>query len=320
MYNLDYDKVIGKYNDLNINDVPLIFNSAILYRSRAFFSFVLSYIGNKFNDKVMLELADQLMISASKFYSIRSLLLKCYFLQNMSESHKQRVSEFLLKIVEIEANVLECLKKNQVTYMMEADEKGNKDVTVLENSNYYKIELDKYYNNKAFGESLQNSSGADFDSMGGFFIGREYPYGGTLCLNDIYNFNISKKGKMYDNISCCGQEIEIEPGVHPCIAIMASVSHGNFKDYMTVVYESGKQEQVLLACSSCWYPKAHFNEEIIWQGEYVAKANREDYYMEKRKLNIYAQKYTIGSGEKIVKIILLDCPDIHIFAITLFSI
>ena len=42
--------------------------------------------------------------------------------------------------------------------------------------------------------------------------------------------------------------------------------------------------------------------------------------MEKRKLNIYAQKYALEGSEKIVKIILPDCPDIHIFAITLLGV
>lgn len=311
----DYQEIFKGISESQLKTVPLIYNMALLYRSRALYSFSLSYLAKLYELPDLLELADYCTVLAGKYYNVRGLALKAFYKSNLTPTIKENIIKFIGVISKMEETALEKLNNISFQVMEEHTFYNNKNSAPKQ---FYFLSISKSFNNKGLNSDRINSEQADFDGIGGFFVDEYYPYGQIINLNKEMKFKISSKQPKFDNISCVKQKIIPEQRKYSSIMLMASACHGSFKDYIKLTYADGEAEELLIFCSSFWYPKAHFGESDAWAGEYVMYIN-ESYYIEQRHLNIYANEYRINQTKELVSIELPDCPDMHIFAITMSS-
>ncbi|MDR2888782.1 MAG: hypothetical protein LBV33_02955 [Lachnospiraceae bacterium] len=310
---VDYESIFHRVEQRGLKHLPLIYNLSVLYRSRVLFSFCLSYLAVLKGSSVVQDFADEMAVNGGRFYTIRGMILKIFFYKELSINDNERIIGYLNKVIAAEKDLMERLKRfegqgkpsliNPICNSMGEEEP------------IYHAELTPYFNNKALSDVLSKDSSANFDGIGGYFLGEQYPYG-KMIISGRMSFLIADKESANDNISCREQAIAVKPGNYGSLMILASSCHGSFKDYLTLVYENQESEQLLMVSSSFWYPKAHFSEATAWQGRYAMLIN-DDYYIEQRKLSIYAKEYPLDRSGKLVEIILPDCPDIHVFALSL---
>jgi len=311
---VEYNQIFKKAKEKKLRDVPLVNNVAVLYRSRALFSFCLTYLAQVYHSLKLQNLADEMMVSAGKFYNIRGYILKCFYSKEISDKYKDKISAYLHKIVKIEKSVIDSMK-NFSKEDFNNDSLGLKEIPEGEHVISY-VDIAPFFNNQAFESKITHQTTANFDGMGGYFIDSNYPYGQLLKVGGGLKFQIAKRENEFDNISCLEQRISVKEGRYHYIMILASSCHGSFKDYFKLVYENEEEESVLVFSSSFWYPKAHFSEVTAWSGDYAMLINGE-FYLEQRKLNIYANRYSIDCNKILKAIVLPDCPDMHVFAISL---
>lgn len=311
----DYDMIFGGVEQNGLKNQPLIYNLSILYRSRVLFSFCLSYLAVLNKHIALQEIADEMAVNGGKFYNIRGIILKTNFYGTITRQDKLKISDYFRRIIDSEKQLLELMKRPETLACRHKKARPTDQMSVdYFNTPFYFIDLKKYFNNLAFSDIISKDSPANFDGIGGYFLNDKYPYGKLLSV-DTMRFLLAVKNIEQDNISCQKQKITLAGGYYKRMMILASSCHGSFKDYFTFVYEDGEPEKVLMASSSFWYPKAHFAETIAWQGPYVMLLNG-SYHLESRELNIYAKDYLITDERRLVAIVLPDCPDIHIFALS----
>lgn len=313
-HEIKFENIFGDKENLQLRDIPLVFNAAALYRSRALFSFCLEFLSKRYNKPILKTIANDFMVAAGKYYNIRGVVLKCHYSHKLTRTNLDNIIKYIQLIADIEQNAISKMKigdsVSDLGYVM-----GGKRQTINANANNYYVDLQRYFNNKCFSHKVTHEADANFDGIGGYFIDTDYPYDQTISVNDTTSFKIGPYNDSADNIICIGQRIDLRAGRYKKMMIMACSCHGSFKDYVKLVYSYKENERLLIVSSSFWYPKAHFSETIAWQGEY-AMYLEDSYYIEQRKLNIYSSYYSISDEDKLEAIILPDCPDIHIFGLS----
>lgn len=127
-------------------------------------------------------------------------------------------------------------------------------------------------------------------------------------------FSNSDKDGMPDNISCEGQEIELEPGKYGRMILLATSVYGDYTEEFQL-FKNGESVGNIICSFSDYEASPKFGEETFYRGSSYWKRNG------KLEKNTYSSKifqYTLKLPEKeIDKIILPERKNIHIFSIFL---
>jgi len=178
------------------------------------------------------------------------------------------------------------------------------------------VDIKSLFNNQAFEESMYDGSTADIVGEGTHFIKQ------NVVINEEwkkgeYCFYYSYTSGQYDNISCNGQEILIPNICANHIRILACSVLGNYNEKIEIEYSNGTKQSIITDFSDFYKPPI-FEEKIFWVG---VSAERKDGKTVPHSYDgrLFAKKYTIEPGE-VVKLILPNSENVHIFAITLTNI
>lgn len=115
----------------------------------------------------------------------------------------------------------------------------------------------------------------------------------------------------YDNISCMGQIIEISSNYCSQIMILSCAEWGNYFETIIINYTDGFSINIPFEVSD-WAMKNQASHEVVaWDGVCIKIG---DY---KGVAYIYAQGHLLSHNGFISTIILPNCSNIHIFAISL---
>lgn len=180
-----------------------------------------------------------------------------------------------------------------------------------ENDNYSTVNLNRFYNNKAFWDGMSSVIEADLSGTGLCFCMPEYS---KLVTEDNWTNGIDES--QYDNISCEGQKIEFTKGKYKKILILACSEYGSYKESISS-YLSEQQKDVVSFWVSDFYMNPIFGERTFCYGETYQKKESS---LEKESFLSRIFKYDIRlNGEEIDSIVLPKRKNIHIFAIQLIS-
>ena len=131
-----------------------------------------------------------------------------------------------------------------------------------------------------------------------------------------FMFKTNILSNQYDNISCLGQEIYFQNDKYNEIMLLGSCEFGSFREDI-LLYQDDELKQKLQVCFTDWVLAPEFGEEILWQGKMLIKEGKGYGFSKVYSTHLLGQRYFIQGNHEINKIKLPECPNMHIFAISL---
>ena len=121
-----------------------------------------------------------------------------------------------------------------------------------------------------------------------------------------------------DNISCAGQVISGPKGQYSGFMYLGCSEFGSHSEPILVKYTDGQTEEVALELSDWVLSHPLFQETVAWTGK-GAKCTKNKSIQEMRSpVHLFAKHGVFCKTGTIESIQLPKCPNIHIFAISLY--
>lgn len=270
--------------------------------------------------------------------SYNATLIPIFKVLNMcikdNNSLKIRVERIEKKIKQSKQNILSRFIKRAITKKILLDDEkkeminiwseGDKEIISLikevsscsseKKTIYNYLDIMSYYNCQAFESELRDGSTADITGEGTHFLFN------NVVFNDVWKKNSFEFVYQYqknnnDNISCCGQLVELKSEICASgISILGCSEFGCFQEEIIVNYSDGQSEAIIVDFSDFYQPSI-YNETLFWSGIALDRKNGKTTY-HNFDSRIFAKRYKIAKGN-VVSIKLPDKKNIHIFAITL---
>ena len=309
-----------EYKDFTINalNVPMHINLGVISGMRKMYSTFLKHISKQIRKNNLCDFVLQMDSISSKWNSVKGILVKSCF-KEFTDECKVKIVSLIREIAEMEERLATRLF-NQI--------KGNNSQSIdtcylikhqydnFQDNNIRFIDISSFYNSNAFSNTIENEDQVDFTGTGHCFLSEGLPSLNTWNIEHmVFLFpNISKN--LNNNISCQNQNIKIYQGRYKSIMLLACAEWGNFSDYLILEYNNKVIEKVFISFSDWFFEEPCYNELIAWEGKVIEK-HGEKYNILKRKFRIFAKEFNICKEEFIDSIILPNCPNIHIFAISM---
>lgn len=178
---------------------------------------------------------------------------------------------------------------------------------------YLNLNLDEYYNCKAFEETISDHSTADITGEGTHFLLENIPINDTWQNGDyefVYNYASWKN----DNISCQGQIIKTENDFETSsISFLSCSEYGSYQEIIKIQYIDGKHFE-FVADFSDFFQLSIFDEKNFWSGVALDRKNGKT-VPHNFSARLFAKRYDVPLGI-ITSIQLPNRKNIHIFAVT----
>lgn len=305
-----------------LSSSPLFMNLGRVSSARNNYGKLLSYLHECYGDERFEKVEEELKALSFQWSSVRGFLMKMAMVDDAS-MHAYLKENTVKKLTDIASKELEVMERLITLYSMQPDQ-----ASLLEAEAYsaatleleedtiavnHHVDLSRYLNHRGFGSEEHP---ADFDSSGYYFPSSLIPLETTLHLDDMsFNMNVAPGHNEYDNISCYGQEVELEGEKADFLTILGCSEMGNFLDQLTVKYQDGSKDTLVFGFSDWWNFHAVNNERVAWNEQV---AHNEQGWIN-HKVHLYAAKLRLKSGRPLESLVLPMMPNIHIFAISVGS-
>lgn len=302
----DYDK------NVNLNESILLRKIRIVMAGRNLVMLFLKSL-NLYNEMELELVFDILKVAISKWNIFINLMLKYECM-----GWKKRINEKAYNIINDIADLEELAYKKLISIVLDDNKLSishtNESITKNYQGCVY-LNLEIFFNNKSFGEG-KYIKGANLTGLGEFLMLENIPSNNILKIeNIVYKFPLLNE-KDNDNISCCGQVISLPQVKFSRICLLACAEWGSYY-YETIVlnYHDSKMEYLNIRIPDI--SMEPFNEEkIAWSGRTATIDNGEITIIQPNA-KIFSLSYPIDNENIIDSITLPNCPNIHIYAISL---
>lgn len=314
---LNFNKEIAGYEDTpyESNLFQQVLNVG---RSRKQYAIFLEFLFKVNKDIRLCEVSKRMKKVGDKWTSVFGLLCKAHCMG--SERNAEVINRVVEKIKnlsmeerEILDSIMEFVNSTEIKeYFGESKEK----ISDRQLSEYHFVDLEGYYNCKSVSTKLTNNTRAEITSERRYILGddlmkqREWKIGDARYMFPrVYDENLN------DNISCEGQRIKVNSVKGSQIMFLGCAELGNHIENIEIEYDSGEKEAVELEFTS-WLSSPVFGESIAWEGKGVERIGEE---VSVYPFSVYLFSVAIAFDKtgNIIGINLPQCPNIHIFAITL---
>lgn len=312
----DISAEYANYN-LDVWYVLIDRNLRLIASGRTLYSEFIDLMSEKLQSDELLSVKNELLKVASNWNKIRGILTKSYR-KGYSDNVKEKVYTLLYGISNFEEELVSKLYhivKNNLFESNKNDLLNINDKNKFLDTKIVPLNLDDIFNNRAFASSETDTYKADLTSTGLFFISDNLANEGSLHVNGMYFRLPELIIKQYDNIACSGQIITVDKSIYHSIMFLGCSDNGDFIDDVSIFYENGEELKIPISFTDSWrLPK--FNESIAWTGKGGRwTENRMDVHLNEQR--IFAREEIIKKRGIIESIRLPDCPNIHIFSISL---
>jgi len=315
---LDIESEIYGYDQ--IWQVPLVYNLESVDFGRRKFAMLLKYFAENQNNDSLLTLSDKFDLAGSKWGAFRRMLLK-YSVARENTGIRNTVADKIRKIADYEESLASelyniCSRRESVcnnpyhSSMVNLNRKNKSSIKT------FLVDLTEHFNNNAFGSILSKECTADLSGLGAYFLSKGLPEGDIWNIENMkFKFPTLEDGKN-DNVSCCGQNISFTGGYFSSIALIACCDVGCFSDTLTINYDDGQTEEIIVKLTDISASNPVYGETVACEVDCVERDNNGEVNISIRG-RILAKEYCIQGKGMITGITLPHCPGIHIFAISL---
>jgi len=313
---LNFDEEFRNIN-ISLQDVHLQRNLDYVAGGRFLYYTFIQYLAVKMHCSDLLEISNKLLHIKGKWHTAKGVIVKGYY-AGCTEKAKEKACSIFQEIIELEENLLSNLYDIVYAGYISNRINVNDLNTIIDNSiqvkDFVYIDLLKYLNKIAFHSSISNDCMADFTGMGDYFLSENVPDNQIInVVNMRFMFPVISDNS-FDNISCMRQTIIVPQDKYNGIMILASAEWGNFVEHIKLEYTSSENIDVLINFSDWWQDIPLYDEHIAWSGKAYSKKIKR---LSTKNLNIFSIFRPLLMDKILKSIILPDCPNIHIFAITL---
>ncbi len=298
----------------NFSKSPFYTNLIKVAKSRMKMAIFLKYTCEKLNP-----INSNAIIACSKdvanyWDSTLGMTFKVYFSKSRESKLFKRIVEKLNLVVQLERNLLYIIQatlSNKLT-VYTSEESSNKGVVKF--SEVYHVDLLKHVNNIAC-SNQQNTHNAHYSIDKMYFNEEDVPLDQVVKVGYtsyvIRREPISSK----DNISCEGQVIVLPCYDFHSIGILASCELRSHVDEIIIITPNGEKIPIKFEVSNWAMDNPVFNEDVVVTSRTYTNFN-EGVVANDFTGKIYSSIYRMPVST-INAIKLPDCPNIHIFGITL---
>ncbi|MCL2052361.1 MAG: hypothetical protein FWG91_11650 [Lachnospiraceae bacterium] len=281
-------------------------------RARKLYPMALRYMGMEYKVNKLQRVAEDYQKTASKWGLINGTLtkygIKSQFMQPDSFNKiSADISLILRDIATEEREIFDRLQEMIANDEMAAELSGQPDV---KRAKYYHcLELDQYFNNKAFAFGNQK---ADLTGLKKYFLNDGLPENGVLNYGEMKFMLKNCRSVNNDNLILEGQVIYFNEKKVLGFQIVGLSEYGSYDGEILVYFINGNVESI-----NAIFPDVHLNlgHEVIWQGN-----TYDGIFKRAEQANLYVNEYfLIASGMDVVSLKLPFLPHSHIFAINVLK-
>lgn len=293
---------------------PLLTNLYEISKGRRQFLDAFKYLCKKENEYNIMAICEMLENASVAWRTVLSMIVKFYY--SKDPEYLTRVKIKISTLAQFEADILDklnriCFTNNQQRVYNEKYCENSR----IKNEKIFLVDchLKKLFNNKAFGKSIYDTNGANLTLMGDYFL--DQGFSKKTIFNEKFKFVFSNvRTKNPDNISCFKQQIDIHMRDCCKIQLLGCSECGRYRENLKIKYSDGTIEMKIIDFPE-WNYKLDSNDTILMDTKGIII----DEKGEKNIINhsyLYGIEIDVSYPKKILSIILPDCPNIHIFAIT----
>lgn len=292
-----------------IGVMPKIWEINKIARGRIHFADALKAISKKMNITYFNDIIEDMGLTLTKWSTVSMLLSKLYITDD--NSIKARLANRIFDLADFEESIFNqlCLRidtpidpRIQNTKRCKTEHDG------------ICINLEPYFNNRAFENEKNRKYKADFTGLDSFILKNDFICGRIIKYN-TYQFELAHiTNDVYDNIQCNGQIIELPKKEVKKIIFLGCSTQGSYSKQMTVYGENNTSEQIELMFADSYYPVAEFVQDIVWSAQCSVDYEKKGVAYD---CHFYACECEIKELHTIQSIKLPMCMNMHIFAITL---
>lgn len=325
----DFAEEIEKINDLEQEitgydgywSTPLwtAFNEIV--KGHVQFATTLRYIARKIPALTLklMEVSERVLQMSEQWFVVRGMIGKAVvvkepklIINRLSNKIKniayeeEIVAQELLMIVQEKTNLL---NKNAVVV--------NNSSCILEGiktQDMIYADLTQYFNNDGFSNHLSFTCSADLTGFGYCFSMQGLPVDETWEIEGMKFKFPTIAEEQNNNISCLSQLIPIPVNNYSYFMILMCAEFGDFVSQLEIMYDNGKIESIPM-CVTEWNSLPKFGEVIAWKGNIIKRVESSIKLIESPHY-IFAKVYPLNSNLLLSGIRLPECPNIHVFSIT----
>ncbi|AEY67895.1 hypothetical protein [Clostridium sp. BNL1100] len=301
-------------------DMPYYVNLQSVNRGRLQYARFLEHTAAKYDVPELLPISEKLKQVSYKWDVLRGILTKAILTKNEAII-KSKIPPHIREIASIEKENLNLLIKTASGTSHANNnilKKFERVSNIPENINfnsYSYIDLSNYFNNKGFGELLDETGKSNLNGAGMFFVSDDIP-SEDIWEVDNMKFKFPKVVEsQFDNISCSGQELEFYPTDCSNIMLLGTADFGSFKESITLRFIDGSTEEINIGFTELVFAPL-YGESVAWEGRACERLDGK-IQVHNSKVKIFAKTYKLNNPGVVRGISLPYLPNMHIFAITM---
>lgn len=299
----------------NFWDCPLLNQILSIGRGRVQFAGALRLLSKLNGVNGLLPLAERLEKIGWQWTAVRSMLIKEQMMPDPAVTIGTVVTKIKEAAVEEERIAGALLEISREEGVISGSGDTVARPTVEKRGELIFAGLDGYFNNEGIGSSLVEKCTADLFGTKTFILAESLPPNAVWTVGEMkFRFPAAADG-MKDNISCAGQVIKLPPGCYGRVMVLGCSECSNYSGWMVVHYQDGQTEEIKLGLTD-WCFQPVFGETTAWRGKAAERVGGEVQTLS-YEVRLYAQSYDLKQNRMIIELRLPDCPNMHIFAITL---
>lgn len=281
--------------------------------NRVRYAILMKYLAKKHPKykNTLLQLEKDAIRLAEKWEAVRFMLIKRVLLNNTISSaeflsnkikdviqEEKKYADNIIKL-KVDDNITKTICKNDI-----------KNIEMVKH-----VAIKQWFNSQGIG--CINSENANLSGNHRFFLKDLFPNPAIILYKQI-SFKIENlEDNFLDNISCKRQEIIINEKNYNFLFLLGCSEWGDYKEDFKIVYEDGSKDTYNITFAD-WAPSLD-NEEILdtaYKSKIIIK-NDGKFQMSNIDHRLYSKYIPLNCEKKLIKIILPECSNIHIFAISL---
>jgi hypothetical protein len=261
---------------------------------------------------------------------VRGLIAKGFFsndrtfCDNVLNKHLGELKNYEIRLMEYLTGIInemqyKSVDDRMIIYFSDNEESGYDDIvrkgirpdnTKAIPNIIFHVDLSEHLNNKAISPAL-NSGKADL--TGGAL---SYYFSDISKIKEVFEsspFFIELQDSKNDNISCLGQSVKLSNENYSILMIAGCSEWGNFEDNILIKYQDDSVDELTLGFTD-WVAEPIYNERILAEGKMLENGVDISPLYTAR---IFYHIFQINKEKALKNIVLPDCPNMHIFSISL---
>lgn len=317
--NFDLFNELGKYIN-NIIEARLFNILVMISRTRHQAAMVLECLQEMFKIQDFEEVISILNNSGTQWSQFSGILMKSCYIKN-NEKYIKRAIEKIRYIKELELCAYEMLEKYVCGDKISTELKNIRNNIGLKDLDrsllkFNHIDIENYYNCSGCYNEISVDSKSELSNPSRYLMCEKVD---DVFKNEFNIMNIDNENN--DNIICEGQAISLKYDMKEknYIMLLMCSEFTSMEENIKIIYADDSFENINIGATAWLKSGPDYNDYIVLEGSpvVVLKEAKEVY-----KYNfpgyVYGSIYELKkSGNTISNIILPECPNIHIFSITM---